>query len=116
MIFAASNVEDIEPLAMAHVTRGEPEGTWEDDGWGFYDDIGFVCDNEDVFGQTTNNLIQTNIPGTHPNFARILELTISNANVCFSGDRSEISQSEFQEKATSGELRFLAISECSPDL
>ena len=42
MLFAGINLEDIEPVVVSYVTKGETEGIWEEDGWGFYDVIGWL--------------------------------------------------------------------------
>ncbi len=115
MLFAGINLEDIEPVVVSYVTKGETEGIWEEDGWGFYDVIGLIADNEAVFGDPENNMIQTDIPSTHPNFDGILELLLKHADVVFDKNGKEIEKSDFSEHVDQLESCFVAIGECSPD-
>ena len=115
MLFAGINLEDIEPFVVSHVTKDESEEMWEEDGWGFYDEIGLIADNEEVFGDPENNMIQTDIQSTHPNFDGVLELLLKHADVVFDKNGREIEKSDFKEHVDQLESCFVAISECSPD-
>jgi len=118
MIVAGLNIKDMEPLVMAYVRKDAPEGTWEDEGWGGFDTLGFLEGETNHPNRETGEngyLWQTDIPSSDPDFERLLDLVLEHAEVLFDEEGRSVTKAKFRTLAMKTDPCFVAVSEALPD-
>jgi len=53
---------------------------WEDECWGFYDELDLKLFNEEIFSDVEEDGIQTNIKSNNPHISKFIKLSTSNYN------------------------------------
>jgi hypothetical protein len=114
MLVASVLIEDIEPFVVAAIC-GSDSSQWEEEGWGFEDDIPLILDHQDAFGDVESNLIQTDILSSHPNFIAILDIVTSRTNVFLDAEFKACDRAAFVALVNECNTG-ITLAECSPDM
>ena len=96
-------------------TLDNNEELWEEDGWGFYEELSYKMDKEEIFSDVDEDMIQTNVKSDNDNISDFIEFCLGKADVFFDIDGSEISQDEWKKKIENMEQYVLSICECRAD-
>lgn len=91
------------------------EDLWEEDGWGFYEELSYKMDKEEIFSDVDEDMIQTNVKSDNDNISDFIEFCLGKADVFFDIDGSEISQDEWKKKIENMGQYVLSICECRAD-
>ena len=91
------------------------EDLWEEDGWGFYEELSYKMDKEEIFSEVDEDMIQTNVKSDNDNISDFIEFCLGKADVFFDTDGSEISQDEWKKKIENLKQYVLSICECGAD-
>ena len=91
------------------------EDLWEEDGWGFYEELSYKMDKEEIFSEVDEDMIQTNVKSDNDNISDFIEFCLGKANVFFDIDGSEISRDEWKKKIENMGQYVLSICECRAD-
>ena len=96
-------------------TLDNNEELWEEDGWGFYEELSYKMDKEEIFSDVDEDMIQTNVKSDNDNISDFIEYCLGKAEVFFDVDGSEISQDEWKKKIENMGQYVLSICECRAD-
>ena len=96
-------------------TLDNNEELWEEDGWGFYEELSYKMDKEEIFSEVDEDMIQTNVKSDNDNISDFIEYCLGKAEVFFDVDGSEISQNEWKKKIENMGQYVLSICECRAD-
>ena len=96
-------------------TLDNNEELWEEDGWGFYEELSYKMDKEEIFSDVDEDMIQTNVKSDNDNISDFIKYCLEKAEVFFDVDGSEISQNEWKKKIENMGQYVLSICECRAD-
>ena len=90
---------------------------WDEQCWGFYDEIDLKLFREDLFLDVDEDGIQTNIKTDNKFKKEFIDLSLSIGNIFiyFDKDFNIISKGAFIELTKSSKAFTLSICQCSPD-
>ncbi len=91
------------------------EDLWEEDDWGFYEELSYKMDKEEIFSDVDEDMIQTNVKSDNDNISDFIEYCLDKAEVFFDIDGSEISRDEWKKKIENLKQYVLSICECRAD-
>ena len=109
------NMEDYVFNYIVKNTLDNNEDLWEEDGWGFYEELSYKMDKEEIFSDVDEDMIQTNVKSDNDNISDFIEYCLGKAEVFFDVDGSEISQDEWKKKIENMGQYVLSICECRAD-
>ena len=109
------NMEDYVFNYIVKNTLDNNEELWEEDGWGFYEELSYKMDKEEIFSDVDEDMIQTNVKSDNDNISDFIEYCLGKAEVFFDVDGSEISQDEWKKKIENMGQYVLSICECRAD-
>lgn len=109
------NMEDYVFNYIVKNTLDNNEDLWEEDGWGFYEELSYKMDKEEIFSEVDEDMIQTNVKSDNDNISDFIEYCLGKAEVFFDVDGSEISQNEWKKKIENMGQYVLSICECRAD-
>ena len=109
------NMEDYVFNYIVKNTLDNNEELWEEDGWGFYEELSYKMDKEEIFSEVDEDMIQTNVKSDNDNISDFIEYCLGKAEVFFDVDGSEISQDEWKKKIENMGQYVLSICECRAD-
>ena len=109
------NMEDYVFNYIVKNTLDNNEDLWEEDGWGFYEELSYKMDKEEIFSEVDEDMIQTNVKSDNDNISDFIEYCLGKAEVFFDVDGSEISQDEWKKKIENMGQYVLSICECRAD-
>ena len=109
------NMEDYVFNYIIKNTLDNNEELWEEDGWGFYEELSYKMDKEEIFSDVDEDMIQTNVKSDNDNISDFIEYCLGKAEVFFDVDGSEISQDEWKKKIENMGQYVLSICECRAD-
>ena len=90
------NMEDYVFNYIVKNTLDNNEELWEEDDWGFYEELSYKMDKEEIFSDVDEDMIQTNVKSDNDNISDFIEYCLGKAEVFFDVDGSEISQDEWK--------------------
>ncbi len=96
-------------------TLDNNEELWEEDGWGFYEELSYKMDKEEIFSEVDEDMIQTNVKSDNDNISDFIEYCLDKADVFFDIDGTEISRDEWKKKIENMGQYVLSICECRAD-
>ena len=111
----SGNMEDYVFNYIVKNTLDNNEELWEEDGWGFYEELSYKMDKEEIFSDVDEDMIQTNVKSDNDNISDFIEYCLGKAEVFFDVDGSEISQDEWKKKIENMGQYVLSICECRAD-
>ncbi len=90
---------------------------WEDECWGFYDELDLKSFNEEIFSDVEEDGIQTNIKLNNPHIPKFIEISTSfqYGFIFFDKNFKEITKEIFLELTSNTQNFTLSICQCSPD-
>ena len=106
------NMEDYVFNYIVKNTLDNNEELWEEDGWGFYEELSYKMDKEEIFSEVDEDMIQTNVKSDNDNISDFIKYCLEKAEVFFDVDGSEISQNEWKKKIENMGQYVLSICEC----
>ncbi len=109
------NMEDYVFNYIVKNTLDNNEELWEEDDWGFYEELSYKMDKEEIFSDVDEDMIQTNVKSDNDNISDFIEYCLGKAEVFFDVDGSEISQDEWKKKIENMGQYVLSICECRAD-
>ena len=109
------NMEDYVFNYIVKNTLDNNEDLWEEDGWGFYEELSYKMDKEEIFSEVDEDMIQTNVKSDNDNISDFIKYCLEKAEVFFDVDGSEISQNEWKKKIENMGQYVLSICECRAD-
>ena len=109
------NMEDYVFNYIVKNTLDNNEDLWEEDGWGFYEELSYKMDKEEIFSEVDEDMIQTNVKSDNDNISDFIKYCLGKAEVFFDVDGSEISQNEWKKKIENMGQYVLSICECRAD-
>ena len=123
MILAMINDKDpdigsMEDYVFNYIVKNKldnNEELWEEDGWGFYEELSYKMDKEEIFSDVDEDMIQTNVKSDNDNISDFIEHCLEKAEVFFDIDGTEISQDEWKKKIENMGQYVLSICECHAD-
>lgn len=118
MIFVTINSKDMEDMAFNWVVKNElddDEDRWEDEGWGFYEELTFKDSDESIFSDVDETGIETIISSDNEYFDKFLEYALKRANAFFDSSGKEISHKDWISSVQSTSEFVISICECSAE-
>ena len=109
------NMEDYVFNYIVKNTLDNNEDLWEEDGWGFYEELSYKMGKEEIFSEVDEDMIQTNVKSDNDNISDFIKYCLEKAEVFFDVDGSEISQNEWKKKIENMGQYVLSICECRAD-
>ena len=109
------NMEDYVFNYIVKNTLDNNEDLWEEDGWGFYEELSYKMDKEEIFSEVDEDMIQTNVKSDNDNISDFIKYCLEKAEVFFDVGGSEISQNEWKKKIENMGQYVLSICECRAD-
>ena len=88
---------------------------WEEDGWGFLDEIGFKMFHEEIFTEVDEDGIQTNINSDHLHIKKFIDLSMEYGEVFFDKDFNKIDRNTFKDLTSNTPTFSVSICQCAPD-
>ena len=90
---------------------------WEDECWGFYDELDLKLFNEEIFSDVEEDGIQTNIKSNNPHISKFIELSMSlqYGFIFFDENFNVISNDKFVDLTNNNQNFTISICQCSPD-
>lgn len=118
MIFVAINCEDMEDLVYENIIKNDLDGDedrWDEEEWGFYDELSFKSFDGSIFDDVEETGIETIISKSSKNFTTFFEYASKNADVYFDENSKEVYTKEWIEIVNSLDNCTISICECSPN-
>ena len=109
------NMEDYVFNYIVKNTLDNNEELWEEDDWGFYEELSYKMDKEEIFSEVDEDMIQTNVKSDNDNISDFIEYCLDKADVFFDIDGTEISRDEWKKKIENMGQYVLSICECRAD-
>ena len=90
---------------------------WDEQCWGFYDEIDLKLFREEIFSDVDEDGIQSNIKSNNPHIKEFVELSLSlqYGFIFFDDNFKHIRKDEFIELTNKKSSFSLSICQCSPD-
>ena len=117
MLFAGVDVKNMEEVVVKYVVETELDGEeerWEEEMWGFEDELSEKMFNEDIFSDVEETGIETKISQSNDNFDEFLVFTIKEADIFFDGAGNEIDKNEYEKKVRESSSCTISACEVSP--
>lgn len=114
----APTIGNMEEPVNEWVVKNQLDGNedlWEDEEWGFYEDLSFKDDFEDESDTFDEDMTQTNFKSIDVAFEDVSKLALSEAEVFFDAAGKEISKDEFKKQLKSEKEFVLSVCQCSPN-
>ena len=115
MLFAGVDVKNMEEVVVKYVVETELDGEeerWEEEMWGFEDELSEKMFNEDIFSDVEETGIETKISQSNDNFDEFLVFTIKEADIFFDGAGNEIDKNEYEKKVRDPRLALYQYVKC----
>jgi len=112
------NIGSMEDYVFNYIVKNvldNNEDLWEEDDWGFYEELSYKMDKEEIFSDVDEDMIQTNVKSDNDNISDFIEHCLGKAEVFFDIDGTEISQDEWKKKIENMGQYVLSICECHAD-
>ena len=90
---------------------------WEDECWGFYDELDLKLFNEEIFSDVEEDGIQTNIKSNNPHISKFMKLStsIQYGFIFFDQNFNVINKDKFLDLTNNNQDFTISICQCSPD-
>ena len=114
----APTIGNMEEPVNEWVVKNQLDGNedlWEDEEWGFYEDLSFKDDFVDESDTFDEDMTQTNFKSIDVAFEDVSKLALSEAEVFFDAAGKEISKDEFKKQLKSEKEFVLSVCQCSPN-
>ena len=98
MLFASVNLIDMEDVVIDWVVDNEMGGnsdSWEDNEWGFYEELSFKVVDESIFDDVDETGVQTNISKGNEHFDKFLNYSLDKSDAFFDENGTEIEKQEY---------------------
>jgi len=109
------DIEDVVEKWVIENELGGDEDQWEEDEWGFFMDLGFKDDHEEIFENVEETGIQTIVSSNNKNFEKFIELVLNECDIFFDENCDVIDKKAFSNKVRSSQSCQISICECRPD-
>tara|TARA_B110000027_G_scaffold2270_1_gene1982 strand:- start:197 stop:556 length:360 start_codon:yes stop_codon:yes gene_type:complete len=119
MLFASVNLIDMEDVVIDWVVDNEMAGnseSWEDNEWGFYEELSFKVVDESIFDDVDETGVQTNISKGNEHFDKFLTYSLDKSDAFFDENGTEIEKQEYEVQVKGSESCVISISECHPEM
>lgn len=117
MVFATVNTDDMEDMAYDYILERELDGNedrWDEEEWGFYDELSVKSSNEKAFDTVEETGIETVVLKTDKNFNFFFDYASKQADAYFNANGNEITLNEWRELVGASDGQNISICECSP--
>jgi len=106
--------EPVNEWVVKNQLNGD-EDAWEDEEWGFYEDLSFKDGFEDESDTFDEDMTQTNFKSIDVAFEDVSKLALSEAEVFFDSAGKEISKDKFKQQLKFKKAFVLSVCQCSPN-
>jgi len=106
--------EPVNEWVVKNQLNGD-EDAWEDEEWGFYEDLSFKDGFEDESDTFDEDMTQTNFKSIDVAFEDVSKLALSEAEVFFDSSGKEISKGKFKQQLKFKKAFVLSVCQCSPN-
>ena len=117
MLFAGVDIKNMEEVVVKYVIETELDGEeerWEEEMWGFEDELSEKMFNEDIFSDVEETGIESKISQSNDNFDEFLAFTIKEADIFLDGAGNEIDKHEYEKKVKESSSCTISACEVSP--
>jgi len=117
MLFAGVDIKNMEEVVVKYVIETELDGEeerWEEEMWGFEDELSEKMFNEDIFSDVEETGIETIISRSNDNFDGFLAFTLKEVDVFFDSAGNEINKHEYEKKVEESASCTISVCEVSP--
>ena len=101
MLFAGVDVKNMEEVVVKYVVETELDGEeerWEEEMWGFEDELSEKMFNEDIFSDVEETGIETKISQSNDNFDEFLVFTIKEADIFLMAQAMKLTKMNMKRK------------------
>ena len=117
MLFAGVDIKNLEDVVVQYVIKTELDGDeerWEEEMWGFEDELSEKMFNEDIFSDVEETGIETIISRSDDNFDEFLAFTLKDVDIFFDSTGNEIDKHEYEKKVKGSASCTISVCEVSP--
>ena len=117
MLFAGVDIKELEDVVVKYVIKTELDGEeerWEEEMWGFEEELSEKMFNEDIFSDVEETGIETIISRSNDNFDEFLAFTLKDVDVFFDSTGNEIEKNEYEKKVKESSSCNISVCEVSP--
>jgi len=117
MLFAGVDIKELEDVVVKYVIKTELDGEeerWEEEMWGFEEELSEKMFNEDIFSDVEETGIETIISRSNDNFDEFLAFTLKDVDVFFDSTGNEIEKNEYEKKVKESSSCTISVCEVSP--
>jgi hypothetical protein len=107
--------EPVNEWVVKNQLNGD-EDAWEDEEWGFYEELSFKDDFEDESDTFDEDMMQTNFMSVDVNFGDVSKMVLSKSEVFFDSSGKEISKDKFKEQLKSEKSFVMSACQCGPNV
>ena len=118
MLFAVVNSEDMEDMVEEWIVENELDGDedrWDEEEWGFYDELSLKALDEGIFIDVEETGIETVITSKSKFFDKFFDYASRQVDVYFNENGNEVSMKDWIELVKSTNECVISICECSPN-
>jgi hypothetical protein len=116
MLFAVVNSQDMEDMVSEWIVKNElggDEDRWEDEEWGFFDELSWKSLNEEIFEEVEETGIETIIFSSNDSFKDFFNFAAKKSDIFFDKSGREITAEEWVGQVESFSDCNISICECS---
>ena len=116
MLFSAINLQDMEDVVNEWIVKNELGGNedrWEDEEWGFFDELSLKDLDEDIFEDVEETGVETIISSSDNNFNNFFNYASKKTDVYLNKEGEEIAMKEWIEQVKSADNFTISLCECS---
>jgi hypothetical protein len=116
MLFAGVDIKNMEEVVVQWVIKTELDGEekrWEEEMWGFEDELSEKMFNEDIFSDVEETGIETIISRSNDNFDEFFAFTLKDVDIFFDSEGNEIDKNKYEKKVKESSSCTLSVCEVS---
>ena len=116
MLFSVVNSQDMEDMVTEWILNNELDGDedrWEDEEWGFVDELSLKNINEEIFEKVEETGVETIIFSSNDSFKYFFDFAAKKSDIFFDKNGREISAEEWVGQVESSVNCNISICECS---